>query len=136
VTVYLLDTNHASPLVTLSHPLRQRVLARVETGDQFAVCVPVIAETIFGIGLLLRAVQNLAEWDRLKPFLPCYIPDETDAKDAAHLKLALRRQGWQLDTVDALIAVIAVRHRLTLLTTNRDFQTVPKLQQENWLASL
>lgn len=26
---YLLDTNHASPLVTLGHPLRQRVLMRL-----------------------------------------------------------------------------------------------------------
>lgn len=29
---YLLDTNHASPLVTLSHPLRQQVLWRAQVG--------------------------------------------------------------------------------------------------------
>ncbi|MCZ7571401.1 MAG: type II toxin-antitoxin system VapC family toxin [Ardenticatenaceae bacterium] len=103
---YLLDTNHASPLVTLSHPLRERVLVELDAGNTFAVCVPVIAETLFGIALLPRAEQNLAEWGRLKPLLPCYIPDETDAESAAELQIALRRRGWQLATVDAFIAVL------------------------------
>ena len=43
---YLLDTNHASPLVTLSHPLRERIRQRLDAGDSFAVCVPVITETL------------------------------------------------------------------------------------------
>jgi len=30
MTAYLLDTNHASPLVTLHHPLRRRVLAAIK----------------------------------------------------------------------------------------------------------
>ena len=55
---YLLDTHHASPLVTLSHPLRERALERLDAGDDFAICVPVIAETLFGIRLLPRARQN------------------------------------------------------------------------------
>jgi predicted nucleic acid-binding protein len=53
---YLLDTNHASPLVTLSHPLRQRILQSLNDGDNFATCVPVVAETLFGIALLPRAI--------------------------------------------------------------------------------
>jgi tRNA(fMet)-specific endonuclease VapC len=130
---YLLDTNHASPLVTLGHPLRQRVLQRLDKGDSFAICVPGLTETLFGIGILPRRVQNLAEWERLKPMLPCYIPDGVDAEFAAELQISLRRQGWQLDTVDALIATIALRHDLILLTTDGDFQAVPHLQYENWL---
>ena len=42
---YLLDTNHAATLVTLRHPLRQRVLLRLQAGDIFALTVPVITET-------------------------------------------------------------------------------------------
>lgn len=130
---YLLDTNHASPLITLSHPLRRRILQRLDEGDSFAICVPVITETLFGIGMLPRAAQNLAEWERLKPLLPCYIPDELDAELAAALQVSLRHRGWQLETVDALIASVALRYNLTLLTTDLDFHTVPKLQQANWL---
>lgn len=132
---YLLDTNHASSLVTLSHPLRERVLRRLDAGDTFAVCVPVITETLFGISLLPRAHQNLAEWERLKPLLPCYVPDETDAELAAELQISLRRRGWQLATVDALIGAIALRYGLTLLTTDNDFQAVPKLRHEDWLSA-
>ena len=90
---YLLDTNHASPLVTPGHPLRQRVLQHLDAGDSFALCVPVLTETLFGIGILPRAAQNRAEWTRLQPLLPCYLPDETDAESAAELQIALRRQG-------------------------------------------
>jgi tRNA(fMet)-specific endonuclease VapC len=133
VADYLLDTNHASPLVTLSHPLRQRILQSLNDGDNFATCVPVVAETLFGIALLPRAIQNLDEWKRLKPLLSCYIPDETDAEFAAELQVSLRSRGWQLETVDALIASVALRYDLTLLTTDRDFQAVPQLSQANWL---
>jgi hypothetical protein len=33
MAVYLLDTNHISPLVTVGHPLRERVLDSIEDGD-------------------------------------------------------------------------------------------------------
>jgi len=131
---YLLDTNHTSPLVTPSHPLRERILERLDAGDNFAICVPVITERLFGTGMLPRAKQNRIEWERLKPLLPCYIPDETDAELAAELQISLRRRGWQLETVDALIAALASRYNLTLLTSDKDFEAVPKLQYENWLA--
>lgn len=129
---YLLDTNHVSPLVTLSHPLRNRVLQRLDEGDSFAICVPVITETLFGFGMLPRATQNRAEWARLKPLLPCYVPDETDAEFAAELQISLRRRGWQLETVDALIAALALRYDLTLLTTDQDFRIIPELKHDNW----
>ena len=43
---YLLDTNHAAALVTLGHPLRQRVLLRLQAGDTFAITVPVTISTM------------------------------------------------------------------------------------------
>jgi predicted nucleic acid-binding protein len=132
---YLLDTNHLSPLVTLTHPLRRRVTETLQTGHTFAIAVPALVEMLFGIGLLPRADQNRAEWQRLRPDFECYIPDEADAERAAYLQIQLRRQGWQLGTVDALIAAVALRYDLTLLTTDKDFVTIPALKQENWLTS-
>lgn len=131
---YLLDTNHLSPLVTLDHPLRQRVLQSLAAGDTFAFAVPALVELWYGLGLLPRAQQNLAEWKRLRPNFTCYVPDETDAEQAAKLRLALRRQGWQLETVDALIATVAIRYNLTLLTTDQDFEGIPQFKPDNWLA--
>ena len=130
---YLLDTNHLSPLVTLSHPLRQRVLVALQAEHTFAITVPVLVEMLFGVGVLPRAEQNQAEWQRLRPNFKCYIPDETDAKQAVDLQIQLRRQGWQLATVDALVAAVALRHDLTLLTRDKDFAAISSLKQETWL---
>jgi len=44
----------------------------------------------------------------------------------------LRKEGWQLAALDALIAVVALRYELVLLTTDNDFKAVPKLKVENW----
>jgi tRNA(fMet)-specific endonuclease VapC len=132
---YLLDTNHLSPLVTLNHPLRHRILAALQAGHTFAITVPALVEMLFGIGVLPRAEQNQAEWQRLRPNFECYIPDESDAEQAADLQIQLRRQGWQLATVDALVAAVALRHNCTLLTHDKDFAAIPALKQENWLES-
>ena len=63
---YLLDTNHLSPLVTLEHPLRERILLRMQAGDTFSIPSPALNEFLFGISVLPRAKQNLEEWERFK----------------------------------------------------------------------
>ena len=56
MTAYLLDTNHAAPLVTLHHPLRQRVLDALDQGDTFAINTLILSETLYGIGVVPRAI--------------------------------------------------------------------------------
>jgi predicted nucleic acid-binding protein len=135
MTSYLLDTNHASPLVTHRHPLRRRVFERLAANDIFAICAPVLTETLFGILGLTRGSANQAEWERIRTSLRCYSVDESDAIEAAMLRLSLRRQGRQLAAIDALIATVALRYDLILLTTDRDFLAVPSLQCENWISA-
>lgn len=94
---------------------------------------PVITETVFGFSILPRAQRNLAEWQAIRPALRALIVDEADAMNAASLQALLRRQGWQMQTVDALIAASALRYDLTLLTTDGDFARVPALAVENWV---
>ena len=53
--------------------------------------------------------------------LPIVVPDRHDHIDAAALRNTCRRAGVQLGTIDALIAQLCIRHRLTLLTTDKDF---------------
>lgn len=126
---YLLDTNHVSPLVTGGHPLCRQFFQRLRGGDNFGISIPVIAEFLFGIGMTPKAVQNLQEWERLRPLVRLYIPNEQDAVSGAELQVKLRKRGRQIGTVDALIAAVALRYNLILLTTDRDFQAVPNLAQ-------
>jgi tRNA(fMet)-specific endonuclease VapC len=132
MSAYLLDTNHAAALITLSHPIRNRVFGNGEAGATFSITIPVIAETLYGIGMLPRATHNLVEWDRIRPCFTCFIPDEFDAVCAAELQRSLRRRGVQLETVDAFIAVVAIRYDQVLLTADNDFSFVPNLNHENW----
>ena len=132
---YLLDANHASPLVTIRHSLRARILAELNAGHTFAIAAPVVTETFFGISVLPRGDQNREEWFRLAPHIACIAIQESDAMQAAELQIHLRRRGKQLETVDALCATVALRYDLTLLTTDRDFDPIPNLRRENWLAN-
>ena len=61
--------------------------------------------------------------------------DRRDAERAATLQIDLQRHGWQLNIVDALIASIALRYNLILLTTDSDFSEITGLQVENWVSS-
>ena len=131
---YLLDTNHLSPLLTLGHRLRERVLSRLASGDEFAIPVPALAEFLFGVRMTTRVIVNLQEWERLQNSFGYYAIGRQEAEAAAELQVALRHTGWQLATVDALIATVALRNELTLLTTDSDFSSIARLRQENWLA--
>ena len=130
---YLLDANHASPLVTVGHPLRRRVLQELRRGHEFFIAVPALAEVLFGFSTLPRAISNRAEWVRLSRFVPCFELDEENAKLAASLQVTLRRVGRDLKLSDALIATVALSYDLILLTSDKDFSPVPGLKIENWL---
>ena len=48
----------------------------------------------------------------------------------------MRRQGIELNTVDLMIAAVALVYDLILVTHNTaDFQRVPGLQLDDWLQS-
>ena len=133
MTNYLLDTNHASPLVTRDHPLRNQVSNALQRGDTFALAAANLAEVLYGISALPRAAQNKLEWDRLRSSLWVYAIEEQDAVASAEIRIRLRRRGRQIGATDAMLAAIALRYGLALLTTDSDFPVVPGLPQENWL---
>jgi predicted nucleic acid-binding protein len=58
--------------------------------------------------------------------VPLLAPDREDYIEAATLRNTCRRAGVQTGTIDALIAQLCVRHGLTLLSTNRDFENIAR----------
>lgn len=130
---YLLDSNHASPLVTLTHPLRQRILESVASDNLFFIALPVVTEVLFGIGMLPRARANLEIWQLLQKAFTVLGLTKDDAEFAARIQIEARSRGRQIATVDALIAAVALRDDLILLTTDKDFNAIPNLHVENWL---
>jgi predicted nucleic acid-binding protein len=58
--------------------------------------------------------------------LPLLQPDRDDHIGAAVLRNTCRQSGVQMGTIDALLAQLAIRHDLTLLTTDKDFTHAAK----------
>ena len=85
-------------------------------------------ETIVTTGLILQELLQgfagpRARRDIIDRFaaLPQLTPQRQDHIDAAELRNRCRRAGIQVGTIDALIAQLCVRHKMTLLTTDNDF---------------
>jgi tRNA(fMet)-specific endonuclease VapC len=61
--------------------------------------------------------------------------DEDCARQFGKVRVDLRRQGTEADTVDLMIASVALVHDLTLVTHNTaDFRFIPGLRLDDWLA--
>lgn len=58
--------------------------------------------------------------------LPLLQPDRDDHIGAASLRIVCRQAGVQIGTIDALLAQLAIRHDLTLLSTDKDFTHAAK----------
>jgi predicted nucleic acid-binding protein len=85
-------------------------------------------ETIVTTGLILQELLQGFDGPRARKAvieqfdaLPLLVPDRRDYIDAAGLRNECRRAGVQLNTIDALIAQLCIRHGLMLLTTDNDF---------------
>jgi predicted nucleic acid-binding protein len=92
-----------------------------------------VGETILTTGLVLQELLQgfagpKARAQILERFsaVPILAPDRDDHIQAAMLRNACRRVGVQVGTIDALIARLCVRHALTLLSTDRDFENVAR----------
>ena len=90
-------------------------------------------QTVFTTGLILQELlQGFAGpkardriIDKLSA-LPLLIPDLADHIEAAELRNICQRSGVQIDTVDALLAHLCIRHQLALLTVDGDFTHIAK----------
>ena len=76
-------------------------------------------------------VEDLEDLGRLVPVLPWV---DGDARVAAKVRAALRRQGTAIGPYDLLIGAQALARGLTLVTNNaREFGRIEGLRTANWL---
>lgn len=132
MTRYSLDTNHLSAYLDRDESIQKRVDAALKAGDRVGICFPVLCEFRAGIRLSRRYKQNLARLRAALAVLRIWPMDEETAAEFAELFCELRAAGRMLSQFDLLIAASARRHGLTLLTADRDFDSVRELKIENW----
>jgi predicted nucleic acid-binding protein len=90
--------------------------------DPFALAGVVVAEILQGLTREVSRIENyLSQWEMLEPQ-----GFETYREAAAIFRLG-RSRGVSLTTIDALIAAIAMDHRASVFTLDKDFFRIARL---------
>jgi predicted nucleic acid-binding protein len=113
--------------------LAQRIGIAVRAGHRFGICLPVLREYRAGIRLSRRSRQNQARLQAALTIICFWPADEQSAAEYATQFRELGAAGRMLSQFDLLIAGVARQYKLTLLTADRDFNSVERLKIENWL---
>lgn len=108
--------------VGTAEPAVERLRVALESGEGVFTTGLVLQELLQGFhGPKARGaiVERFAA-------LPLLVPDRTDHIEAAELRNACRRKGVQVGTIDALLAQLCRRHKVTMLSTDRDLELLAR----------
>ncbi len=130
---YLLDTNILSDLVR--NP-QGPVAAHIARVGEDALCTSIIVAAELRYGAARSGSTRLGERIHLILSSLTILPLESPTDHCyAHIRHHLSSQGIPIGPNDLLIAAQALAHDLTIITANvREFERVPGLKVENWLA--
>lgn len=134
MTRFVLDTNHLSDTLKTVSPVRERIYHTHREGNRVGTCLPVLCEFEVGIQLLKRsesyrrALQQLFREVRLWPM------ERDVAEHYGAIYHELKQRGRVLSQVDMMLSALARSMNLVVLTADQDFEALPDVDVENWLA--
>jgi tRNA(fMet)-specific endonuclease VapC len=133
VRKYLLDSGIASDFINRRHGVPDRFRAEVTLGRRIGVGTPVLAELVYGIEASQNRDRNMQALRLALPALTLWAFDQKAAFEYGRLAAELRRIGRPMQTVDVMIAAIALSlGDCTVVSRDGDLATVPGLAVENW----
>jgi predicted nucleic acid-binding protein len=115
-------------------PIRDRIRETHRKGIPLGTCWPVLCELEFGIiqtgnpEAYRRTLHALLGEIRIWPY------DWPVVRLYGSIAKELQSRGRALTHVDILLATMASHMDLTILTTDRDFESIPTIRTDNWLA--
>jgi tRNA(fMet)-specific endonuclease VapC len=131
---FLLDTNHLSAAVNPRLRLRERLREAHRNGFVLGTCLPVLGELETGFQQTPDPERNRQALQVVRRHVRLWPLDEALARLYGEIYHDLRRRGRVLSAIDMLLAALCRHMGLTLLTSDRDFEALPELHIENWLA--
>ncbi len=131
---YLLDCNHLSAALRKVSPVRDRIHQGRRAGHRFISCHPVLCELEVGIQQTPKPEENRRRLAQLLRHVRLWPLDAETARFYGAIYIELRRLGRVLSQVDMVLAALARQHKLTILTTDQDFEALTDLSVENWVA--
>jgi len=96
----------------------------LEAGDPVFTTGLVLQELLQGI----RGPRARDAIERRFSTLPFLVPDQADHVRAAAIHSSCRTKGVQVTTIDALLAALCLQHGLTMLSTDKDFERIAKVE--------
>lgn len=108
--------------VVEQQPEVDALAAALDRGEQIVTTGLVLQELLQGFAGPRSRTQIIEHFATL----PLVTPDRNDHIAAAELRNGCRQSGIQIGTIDALLAQLCLRHKLTLLSTDRDFSLIAK----------
>jgi tRNA(fMet)-specific endonuclease VapC len=132
MSAYLLDTNHVGLAVDRASCVAQRIVEARLDGVRLGTCLPVLCEIEAGMRQVRHKVKYRRDLDHLLLQLRLWPIDLKTAQIFGDIYMELRRIGRILSQVDIMVAALARQRKLTVLTTDRDFEAVPDIRSEDW----
>ena len=129
---YLLDTNHVGLAVDRTSLVGQRIVDARLAGIRLGTCLPVLCEIEAGLQQVRRKAKYRQDLNHLLLQLRLWPIDFKTARIYGDVYSELRRKGRVLSQVDIMIASLARQLKLTILTTDRDFEALPDIRTEDW----
>jgi tRNA(fMet)-specific endonuclease VapC len=129
---YLLDCNHLAAALRKVSPVRERIHQGCRAGHRFISCFPVLCELEVGIQQTSKPEEYRRRLAQLLRHVRLWPLDADTVQLYGAVYIELRRLGRALSQVDMMLAALARQHKLTILTTDRDFEALTDLRVENW----
>lgn len=128
----ILDTNTCIAVLNGNAKVEGRLK---EHADQLAVPSVVAAELYMGAKASSRSAQNLMKLELFLSGVQVLDFDLDSARVFGDIQAHLRTVGRPTGVVDAMIAAVVLASGATLITHNtKDFENIPRLRVEDWLA--
>jgi tRNA(fMet)-specific endonuclease VapC len=129
---YILDANHVGLAVNSASPVGERVFQARLAGIRLGTCLPVLCEVEAGILQVKRKAKYRSDLNHLLLQLRLWPLDLKTTQIYGAVYSELRRRGRVLSQVDVMLSALARQLKLTILTTDRDFEALPDIRTEDW----
>jgi predicted nucleic acid-binding protein len=129
---YLLDTNHVGLAVDRASLVGQRMVEARLTGIRLGTCLPVLCEIEAGLRQVRQKVKYRRDLTHLLLQLRLWPIDLKTTRIFGDIYMELRRAGRVLSQIDIMVASLARQMKLTILTTDRDFDALPDIRTDDW----
>jgi len=132
---YFLDTNACIALMSATtNSVQARFVRAIHSGDKLFTSAVVAFELWYGVFKSARIPENTRRYEKLFTGPISVIPfEDEDAKVAGEIRARLESAAKPIGAYDLLIAGQALRHGMTLITSNvSEFSRVKGLAWEKW----